>query len=158
MKKFVSVAITIALFVAPAMFGAAKRRAIASPIPKDELSITFVRANGGDAIGGNVDIGSIAHRNSRDWRTTRTIESVGVRIDGKRDAAPRYAVLRASLMNAGANITIRIDGITLGAMPVVIDTHAAIGATTPHRIEIEIPADAPEGALLTSIGWEAVTP
>ena len=100
---------------------------------------------------------SITNGTSRELTFDVFAQDVVVRT-GKRDAAPRYAVLRASLINADANITIRIDGITLGAMPVVIDTHAAIGATTPHRIEIEIPADAPEGALLTSIGWEAVTP
>ena len=42
-------------------------------------------------------------------------------------------------------------------MPRVIDAAAPIGATTAHRIEIEVPVDAPEGALISGIQWEVTT-
>src|SRR5690349_4815809 len=89
-------------------------------IPPDDLTITFSR--------GFVDAGAITHRTMRD---------VGVRIDA-RSGGVRRAILRASLPNADANTIVRIDGITLRALPVVIDARAGIGAMTPHRIEIEV--------------------
>jgi hypothetical protein len=120
--------------------GVSKRRATVMP-PKDDLTITFSR--------GFVDAGRIAHREMR--------EDVGVRVDS-RDGGVRRAILRASLPNIDANTIVRIDGITLRALPVVIDTRAEVGAMTPHHIEIEVPVSAPEGALMTSIVWEAETP
>jgi hypothetical protein len=119
------------------------------PLPaKDALSITFSRPL--------VDFGTIAHKGLRDWRVTRTSEEVGVRIEG-RPAQTGRAVLRASLLGADSRYIVRIDGITLGPLSIVVDAGAAIGTTTTHRIEIEVPASAPEGSLMTSISWEAAT-
>jgi hypothetical protein len=148
MRKTAAIAGFLMIVALSATAGVSKRRAAAAP-PRDDVTITFSR--------GFVDAGTIAHRDSRDWRFTRTTEDIGVRIDS-RSAGVRRAVLRASLPNVDPNAIVRIDGITLRALPVVIDSRAEIGAMTPHRIEIEVPASAPEGALMTSIVWEAETP
>lgn len=148
MRKAEAIAAVLMFVAMNAMPAVSKRRA-AIALPKNDLTITFSR--------NFVDAGTIAHKDSRDWRVTRTTQDIAVRIDSA-SATSRRAILRASLSNADASYTIRIDGITLRSLPVVIDARAEIGAMTPHRIEIEVPASAPEGALLTSIVWEAETP
>src|SRR5436305_3591026 len=148
MRRVLCIAAAVAVVALSATAGVTRRRAVRALPVRDELSITFTRPL--------VDLGTIAHKSSRDWRMTRTSEEIGVRIDGQTILSQR-AVLRASLPNADARFTVRIDGITLGAMPVVVDPRASIGVTTIHRIEIEVPASAPEGSLMTSINWEVVT-
>ena len=137
--KVIHIAAAIALFALSANAGAARRRAAIAPV-KDDLTITFTRSL--------VDAGSIAGRSSHE---------VGVRIDS-RSAVNRRAVLRASLPRPDGQFTVKIDGIPLGPLPVVIDARAPLGVTTTHRIEIEVPPTAPEGALMTAISWEAETP
>jgi hypothetical protein len=148
MRKAGFIAVIVTFVALGATSGVSKRRASVAP-PKDDLTITFSRTL--------VDAGTIAHKASPDWRFTRTNEDIGVRVDS-RSAASRRAILRASLPNVDASYVVRIDGITLRSLPVVIDSRAEIGAMTPHRIEIEVPASTPEGALITSIVWEAETP
>jgi hypothetical protein len=140
MRRVLFVAAAVAVVALNATAGVTRRRAVRALPVKDELSITFTRPL--------VDLGTINHK---------TREEIGVRIDGTTTLSGR-AVLRASLANPDARYTVRIDGITIGAMPVVVDPRASIGVTTIHRIEIEVPASAPEGSLMTSINWEAVTP
>jgi hypothetical protein len=145
--QLLPIAAAVAVVALSASAGVTRRRAVLGPLPaKDALSITFSRPL--------VDFGTIAHSGSCDWRVTRTSEEVGVRIDG-RPAQSARAVLRASLLNADARCVVRIDGITLGPLSIVIDGSAVLGATTTHRIEIEVPASAPEGSLMTTISWEA---
>jgi len=147
-RKATILAAAIAIVALSATAGVSRRRAVIA-LPKSDLTITFTRTF--------IDAGTIAHKTSGDWRFTRTFEDVGVRIDSG-SAATRRAILRASLPATDAQYIVRVDGITLGPLSVVIDSRAAIGVTTPHRIEIEVPVSAPEGALMTSISWEAETP
>jgi len=146
---FVSLLIAFALQL-PA---GARRRAVAAPVPSDELSIAFVDA--GQAL---LDAGAIAFRPSKGRRgmatTTRTF---GLRIGQPSREARGTATLRAFLETADSRCVVRIDGIVLGTAPRVIRHHAPIGIAMRHRLEIEVPPQAPEGALLTTIGWEVTT-
>lgn len=120
-----------------------RRRAVSVSPPSEELTIAFV-----DAPGGMVDAGRIA------GKTRRTF---GIRIGRPSQEARGHATLRAFLENADPRCIVRLDGMVLGTQPRVIDRFTPIGITTTHRLEIEVPASAPEGALVTTIGWDVST-
>lgn len=111
--------------------------------PAEDLAIAFV-----DAPGGMVDTGSIA------GKTRRTF---GIRIGGPSREARGHAILRAFLETGDPRCIVRVDGIVLGTQPRIIGRFTPIGITTSHRLEIEVPASAPEGALVTTIGWDVST-
>ncbi len=111
--------------------------------PAEELAIAFV-----DAPGGMVDTGAIAGMMRRTF---------GIRIGRPSRESQGHATLRAFLEMADARCIVRLDGIVLTTQPRVIERFAPIGLTTKHRLEIEVPASAPEGALLTTIGWNVST-
>lgn len=111
--------------------------------PAEDLAIAFV-----DAPGGTVDTGRISGK---------TRETFGIRIGRPSQEARGHATLRAFLETGDPRCIVRLDGIVLGAQPRVIDRFTPIGITTTHRLEIEVPASAPEGPLLTTIGWSVST-
>jgi hypothetical protein len=47
--------------------------------------------------------------------------------------------------------------VSLGTLPRILDAHAPLGDVTTHRLEIDVPPDVPEGAVASSIRWEATT-
>ena len=120
-----------------------RRRAVSVSPPADELMIAFV-----DAPGGIVDAGTIAGK---------TRKAFGIRIGRPSREARGHATLRAFLETADPRCIVRLDGIVLTTQPQIIDRFAAIGITTTHRLEIEVPPSVPEGALVTSIGWDVST-
>ena len=135
----------------------ARRRAVAAPVPSDELSIAFVDA-GHDVL----DAGAIAFRPTAVGSKGRrgmaaTTRMFGLRIGQPSREARGTATLRAFLETADPRCVVRIDGVVLGTAPRVIRHHAPIGIAMRHRLEIEVPPQAPEGALLTTIGWEVTT-
>jgi hypothetical protein len=131
----------------------ARRRAVATPVPSDELSIAFVDA--GHAL---LDAGAIAFRPNQGRRGMAvTTRAFGLRIGQPSREARGTATLRAFLETADPRATVRIDGIVLGTAPRVIRHHAPIGIAMRLSLEIEVPPQAPEGALMTTIGWEVST-
>lgn len=120
-----------------------RRRAVPVSPPGEDLAIAFV-----DAPGGMVDTGSIA------GKTRRTF---GIRIGRPSREARGHATLRAFLETGDPHCIVRLDGIVLGTQPRVIARFTPIGITTAHRLEIEVPPSAPEGALVTTIGWHVST-
>jgi hypothetical protein len=67
------------------------------------------------------------------------------------------ATLRAFLEYSDGRAVVRVNGITLGAAPTVIDAHAPIGDAIVHHIEIEVPASMPAGEVASAIRWEVTT-
>lgn len=120
-----------------------RRRAVSVSPPAEDLAIAFV-----DAPGGMVETGSIAGK---------TRKTFGIRIGPSSREARGHATLRAFLETGDPRCIVRLDGIVLGTQPRVIDRFTPIGITTTHRLEIEVPASAPEGALMTTIGWDVST-
>jgi hypothetical protein len=160
MKRLTALMLLISLlpFAAEA---APRRRAVATPTDPDEIIVSFVPLEGTRSMTQtNLDLGSVAHdgRTARSTRTTRIVQTVGVRIERKSGAATSgTASVRAYLQAPDGRCTVRVDGIAIGATSQVVDPRAAIGTTVAHRIEIEIPTSVPEGALFSAIGWEVTT-
>lgn len=128
----------IALLLLPAEIHAAGRRRVAPVLP-DDIVISF------DSQAPLLDVGTVHH-----GTVTKTI---GVRLT-HRSGATGFARLRASVAGDG-RAAVRVDGLTLTSVPRLVEARAAVGGTGRHRIEIVVPASAPEGALATSIVWEA---
>lgn len=132
-----------------------RRRAVAVPrtsLPDSNLAVTFL--TGGESTMAVLDAGAVAWNGSR-RRVTVVSRPIRIRV-GEASAPSGASVrLRAFLETADPRATIRIDGITLSAVPVLIRHHAPIGVPLTHRLEIEVPVTAPEGPLVATIGWEA---
>jgi hypothetical protein len=139
-----------ALVTAPAV--AARRRA--SVMTPDALTITFVAA-----AGDTIEAGTIAHdfsKRAAKARTTTVTRTVAVRVD-RRDGANRgLVILRASLESEDPRCTLRVNGVEIHIAPATVAI-VPIGTATTHRLEITVPVSAEEGALLTSIRWEAAS-
>ncbi|HEV7428903.1 MAG TPA: hypothetical protein VGQ46_21325 [Thermoanaerobaculia bacterium] len=146
-RHFLPAFFAVALVTAPAV--AARRRPVVVQEP-DALTITFVAA--GDAL----DAGRIAHDFSR--RSAKGVTTVtrtfAVRVDRRDATHQRLVSLRASVEIEDPRCTLRIDGVEIHGAPNTIAI-VTTGAATTHRLEIEVPISAEEGALLTSIRWEA---
>lgn len=135
--------VTLTLLVSLELSAGGRRRAVPVSPSLPDLAITFV-----DAPGGVVDAGAIAGR---------TRKTFGLRV-GQASREPRgHVTLRAFLEVADPRCIVRLDGIVLTNQPVTIRRFVPIGITTMHRLEIEVSASAPEGALLTSIRWDVST-
>jgi hypothetical protein len=163
MRAIPAILIAAAVLCNASSSGAATRRRAAAPMVLDEISVTFVPvAAGTNVIGagdGLLDLGRIAHepRRGNTSRHTTKVQMIGVRIDGRGRSMTGTATLRASLQDVDTRCTIRIDGITLSRTATLIAARAPIGVAVPHRIEIDVPADVPEGMLSASIDWDVTT-
>ncbi|HEX6642893.1 MAG TPA: hypothetical protein VF215_17385 [Thermoanaerobaculia bacterium] len=139
-----TVATILSLILALHLPAGGRRRAVAAPQPSRELVIAFV-----DAPGGTLDAGTMG--------SISTKRTFGIRIGRPSREAQGNAMLQAFLETADPRCIVRLDGIVLGTQPRVIDRFAPIGIVTTHRLEIEVSASVPEGALLTNIGWTVTT-
>jgi hypothetical protein len=149
-RHFLPAFLVVALVTAPAV--AARRRAVLLPA-RDALTITFVAA-----AGGTLDAGTIAHDFAGRAAKGVTIvtRTVAVRIDRRDGSTSGLVTLRASIDSEDPRCTLRVDGVELHIAPATIAIVPA-GAATTHRIEITVPVSAEQGALFTSIRWEAAT-
>lgn len=153
LRRLAITAVLFTLLLCPNLPAGGRRRAVAAPTSAETLAITFV-----DVPAATLDAGTIAWSN---WPGTKgaamTRRTFGIRIGRPSREARGNATLRAFLEIADPRAIVKIDGIVLGTQPQVIDRFAPIGITRTHRLEIEVPASAPEGALAMSIGWEVTT-
>ena len=117
--------------------------------PAAELAIVFVgmSGSGSDAV---LDTGMVSGPRGAIVRT------LGIRLDsGTRTTGT--AVVRVWLESHDERTAIRIDGMSIGTLPRILDAHAPLGRVIAHRLEIDVPPDVPEGAVASSIRWEATT-
>jgi len=130
---------------------------VAVSSPSSELAIAFPDA--GQTSDGLVDAGTLAAqpRRGASRRGAVTVRRVAMHIGAPSPEARGTATVRAFLETPDPHCTIRIDGIVLGAAPRVIRQHAPLGLTVVYRVELEVPASAPDGALASTIGWEVTT-
>ncbi len=68
----------------------------------------------------------------------------GLRLGGERSAST--ARLVAVLLQPSAVHKVWIDGVRLSSAPHILQMSLKLGAVTQHRLEIEVPIDAPEAA------------
>jgi hypothetical protein len=151
MARLLIPAFLVAVLVTAPAVAARRRAAVVTP---DELTITFVAA-----AGDTIEAGTIAHdfsKRAAKAGTTIVTRTFAVRVD-RRDGLNRGLVsLRASLETDDPRCTLRIDGVEIHITPSTIAI-VPIGTATTHRLEITVPVTAEEGALLTSIRWEAAS-
>jgi hypothetical protein len=135
---------------------APRRRAASAPIDPDAITISFTPMEGiRQMTWTTLDVGTLArHERARGARVVRT---VAIGIDRKNGVAGGTAELRAFVQSADPRHIVRVDGIVLSGAPTLIDAHAPIGASIPHRIEIEVPPAVPEGAVASNIEWQVTT-
>jgi hypothetical protein len=149
------VLILLLLAVTPNLQAGGRRRAVAAPHPSSSgLSLTFLDSGRGDTAA--IDAGTMSWRGGRN-RFSVTTRTFALRIGPQSSDARGTATLRAYLETADPHATIRIDGIVLGTAPRVIQRNAPLGIAVTHRLEIEVPVTAPDGAIAASIGWEVTT-
>jgi hypothetical protein len=147
--------ICFALLIPIQLHAGGRRRAVSVSPPSEQLTIAFV-----DAPGGTIDTGAIVaasgtrRRNNGNAITKRTF---GIRIGPPSRESRGSATIRAYLETADPRCIVRIDGVVLGTQPRTVERFAPIGIVTAHQLEIEVPASAAEGALVTTIGWEVAT-
>jgi uncharacterized protein (DUF2141 family) len=134
----------LAAVLAIATPAVAHRRAVA---PVETLTITFDAAQ--------VDLGTIVHDYKR--HQTSVTRTIVLRVDRSGAANRGLVLLRAARETADARFIIRIDGVDLHEEAMSVAT-IPLATNTSHRLEIIVPADAEEGALMTNIRWEASTP
>jgi hypothetical protein len=142
-------AITLASVLAVPVFGGRRRVVAVSPGP--ELKITFVNvtSSGSEAL---IDAGAMSRTRGRVKRKV-----FGIRLDAANASEGATATLRAFLESHDGRSTIRVDGIEIGSIPKLINAQTPLGIVTTHTLEIEVPATVPEGALASSLRWEAST-
>jgi len=144
MKNLLALMLIVSL-AAPAAH-AARRRAAVTP-SADELAIVFVPVAGQSLMGDVLEVGGIVRG--------KVARAVGVRIERRGGAGKGVAALRVWVESPDPRCTLRVDGKLLGAAPLLIDPQAPLGIMVAHRIEIDVPASAAEGLVLSSIKWEA---
>jgi len=153
MKTLLTLMLAVSLIAPSAR--AARRRAVATP-PAGDLTITFVPMAGESLLGDTLDVGSVAHRGYERRDVTKVTRTVGIRVT-RTNGAKGVAALRAWVEAPDARVVLRVDGVVLSSVPRLVDSQAPLGAVIVHRIEIEVPVTAAEGAVLSSIRWEATT-
>jgi hypothetical protein len=123
---------------------AARRRTAVQP---DALTLTF--------DSDHVDAGTIVHDFER--HITSVTRRVVLRADRPGRGNRGVALLSAARETDDPRFIVRVDGVELHGELLAIAT-IPLGTATTHRIEIIVPADADEGALMTNIRWEISTP
>lgn len=123
--------------------------------------VTASRASSGPAIEfldtrGTLDAGTIVWKGGKRSTTVQT-RTVAMRIGPASHEARGTATLHAFLEISDPRATVRVNGVTLGNGPRIVQRHVPIGIATNQRIEIEVPTSAADGALQLSIGWEVIT-
>ena len=156
--KIVAVALCIAITL-PLYAG---RRRAAAP-QAGALSIEFVDvpaagealvAAGSDAW---IDLNTVSQQAGSTGKSMRVRRRFGIRVLRAGGVSWGTAMVTARLDSLDGRSTVRVDGQTLAAMPVVVSSRAVVGAVTVHTLEIEVPESVPAGPLAVSISWEATT-
>jgi hypothetical protein len=140
----------------------AERRRTAAP-PAGALSIEFVDgrvdgatfvASGSDAW---VELDTVSQRAGSMGKPLRIQRPFGIRILRAGGVSWGTAKVTARLESPDGRSSLRIDGQIVGSAPLVVSTHAVIGTTTTHMLEIEVPGSVAAGPLAASIAWDVTT-
>ncbi|HYC58364.1 MAG TPA: hypothetical protein VEK79_02245 [Thermoanaerobaculia bacterium] len=128
---------------------------------KPQLNMSFTGMGidtGGDAL---LDAGNITRTRGPNRRMTArstvTTHTFGIRVERAGGENSGSVTVRAFLEASDPRWSIRIDGKTIGTMPLVIDPTAPIGQVRMHTMELDIPTAMPEGTVFNSVVWEITT-
>lgn len=153
LARLILVAVTLSSLDA----AAANRRPLRKVAADRDVAITFLNSSGARAEVLETGVISSGVADRRTTRSSIVVHTFAIRIDRSSGENGGTGTLRAFLENPDTPCIYRINGIRVGAAPVVIDALARFGETRTHRLEIEVPFDAPAGELFTSINWELTT-
>ncbi|MCU1244726.1 MAG: hypothetical protein JWN02_636 [Acidobacteria bacterium] len=140
----------------------AARRRTAAP-PAAALSIEFVDgwvdgatfvASGSDAW---VELNTVSRQAGSMGKPLRIQRPFGIRILRAGGVSWGTAKVTARLDSPDGRSSLRIDGQILGRTPLIVSTHAVVGATTMHLLEIEVGGSVAAGPLAASISWDVTT-
>jgi hypothetical protein len=141
---------------------AERRRAIAPPLVS-ALTIEFVDvpAAGASFVGGgsdaSIDLSVVSRRAGMTGKSLRIARQFGIRIARAGAVSSGTALITARLDALDGRSTVRIDGRLVGRTPLVVSSHAPVGALAIHTVEIEIADSVAAGPLASSIAWEVTT-
>ncbi|HXE90464.1 MAG TPA: hypothetical protein VNK82_05810 [Terriglobales bacterium] len=79
-----------------------------------------------------------------------------VQLDSAGGGSQRTVTLSAFLLHADSRQRFKVDDVELTTTPQVIQAQVPLGTVSMHRLELEIPKDAPAGTISNAIGWVAV--
>jgi hypothetical protein len=123
-----------------------------------ELTIAFVPVDpqmashaDGEAL---LDLGSVAAKHGGRGRGATVRQRVGVRLDSPAGTVA-VARLQAFLATDTPGCTVRVDGVTLTAIPRTLDPVHRVGTTVVHEVEIVVPPHVPAGPFASAITWIA---
>ncbi len=124
----------------------------------DEFTVTVLSADNRPVLQGasEVDLGGLsnasseAQRHDKSFSITRHLRLRVTRSNG----AAGVVTLSAFLVRGCHPCKLRLDGSELKASPTLILQRVQLNGTTDHRLEIEIPASMPAGAVDAEIGWQ----
>jgi hypothetical protein len=129
----------------------------------DDFIVTVLADDNRPAMEGDstVDMGGMSFTGSESQRHSGPQQSksfsvtrrVRLRIT-RRNGAPGMVVVSAFLMRDCHPCKLKLDGIELKSAPTLVLQRAQLNTTTDHRLEIEIPASMPAGAVDAEIGWQ----
>jgi hypothetical protein len=148
-------------FSALPLAGAEKRLTRMETAP--ELSIAFVDVAPGTGTlttAGNdgwLDVRQVSYKPGSREPVTRMRRQFGIRILRAGEVSTGTARITARLESWDGRATVRLDGRTLTAVPLLVDAHAAVGGVAVHQLEIDVPVSVPAGPLAAAIAWEVTT-
>jgi hypothetical protein len=154
-------ALLLLAFSALPLAGAEKRLGRTEIAP--ELSIAFVDVAPGTGTltsagsEGWLDVRQLSHKPGSREPVTRMRRQFGIRVLRAGETSTGTARISARLESWDGRATVRLDGRTLTAAPLLVDAHAAMGGVAVHQLEIEVPVSLPAGPLAAAIAWEVTT-
>jgi len=154
--------VAFALCIAGALPLYGGRRRVAAP-PTDALSIEFVDLSAAEtrliAAGPDawLDLKAVSQRAGSAGKSVRVRRQFGIRILRTGGVSWGTATVTARLDSPDGRSSLRIDGQPLAGRPIVVSSHAAVGAMTIHTLEIEVPDSVAAGPLAASISWDVTT-
>jgi hypothetical protein len=129
----------------------------------DEFTVTVLADDRRPVLEGSsaVDLGGLSlagaeserHGSTQQTRSFSITRRLRLRVTRKNSAAG-IVMVSAFLIRGCHPCRLRLDGIELKSGPVIVLQRAQLNTTTDHRLEIEIPASMPAGAVDAEIGWQ----
>jgi hypothetical protein len=147
-------ALSVSLLPARAAAGSAPAVGDARP----ELTVTFVPVEAqvasptqGESF---LDLGALAASRPGAHGRASVRQRVGVRVESPTHTVA-VARLQVYLATETPGCTVRVDGVTLTAIPRTLDRIHRVGTTVVHEVEVIVPPNVPAGPFASAITWVA---
>jgi hypothetical protein len=157
--KLLAAFLLLAFSVLP--LAAAEKRLARTETPALTIAFVDVAPGAGTltsaANDGWLDVRELSRKPGSREQVTRMRRQFGIRISRDGEASWGTGRITARLESWDGRATVKLDGRTLTAVPLLVDAHAVVGGVAVHQLEIEVPVSVPAGPLAASIAWEVTT-